>query len=366
MVFPDHYSITPVLHHSVSSEKKMADKVYTVAITGCGKRGKVHADYFHRNPRFQVVGVNDVDETRMEECAALAGNPAKFDDTAKMLGELKPDVYCFCTPPTLRLPLIKLGVENGAKLIAYEKPMATSMSEAIEIHELLNKSGVKSVLSHQRKYNIQFKRVKDIIDSGALGRIETVYAHCLGWMMHMTTHLADYMRFFNNEEEVEWAEGLVHGREKLTDNHPSPDYMAGFLQFKNGVRGVIEVGSLAPDVPEVEYWWRKVRIGAQGTEGFAECFVGAGWRACTKSRGFEEDLEEGTWDADHEQAPYIQDIAEWLDGTKVHPCNGEGAYKDQEIMMGLLRSAIQRKQIIFPLGPGEPELEALDRVIPAE
>jgi predicted dehydrogenase len=245
--------------------------------------------------------------------------------------------------------------------------MATSMNEAIEIRKLLNKAGVKSVQSHQRKYNIQFRRVKEIIDSGALGRIHTIYAHCTGWMMHMATHLADYMRFFNNEAEVEWVIGQAHGREKLTDNHPSPDYLCWFLQFANGVRGVIEMGSLAPDVPEVEYWWRKARIGAQGTEGFAECFVGAGWRACTKSRGYEEHLDEGTWDADHEQAPYIQDIAEWLDGTKVHPCSGESAYKDQEIMMGLLRSAIHRRQIVFPLGQSaEPELEMLDRILPKE
>ena len=343
----------------------MSGKTYTVAITGCGKRGKVHADYFHRNPRFTVVGLNDVDQTRMDECGSLCGNPPQFADTAEMLKTTKPDVYCFCTPPGLRLPFIKLGVEHGAKLIAYEKPMATNMNEAIEMRHILNEAGVKSVLSHQRKYNIQFQRVKEIVDSGALGRIQTVYAHCTGWMMHMTTHLADYMRFLIGEPEAESAVGLAVGREKLADNHPSPDHVAGFIQFANGVHGVIEVGSLAPDVPEVEYWWRKVRIGVQGTEGFAECFVGAGWRACTKSGGFVENLEEGTWDADHEQAPYVQDIADWLDGTKVHPCNGESAYKDQEIMIALLRSAIERRPITFPLGPSDkPELDSLAEVLP--
>ena len=107
----------------------MSQQIYTVAITGCGKRGKVHADLFNKNPRFKVVGVNDVDQTRMEECSALAENAAMFADTAEMLKVTKPDVYCFCTPPTVRLPLIKLAVENGVKLIAYEKPMATSMSK---------------------------------------------------------------------------------------------------------------------------------------------------------------------------------------------------------------------------------------------
>jgi len=35
-------------------------------------------------------------------------------------------------------------------------------------------------------------------------------------------------------------------------------------------RGIVETGAGAPDVPEVDYWWRKCRIGAQGTDGFAE------------------------------------------------------------------------------------------------
>jgi predicted dehydrogenase len=125
------------------------------------------------------------------------------------------------------------------------------------------------------------------------------------------------------------------------------------------------MGSLAPDVPEVEYWWRKVRIGAQGPEGFAECFVGGGWRAVTASRG-KEGSDEGTWDAESEQVPYIEDIALWLDGVKDHPCDGEGGFKDQEIMCALMRSAVERKRIDLPLGPGEPELEALARVLPAE
>lgn len=338
-------------------------KVYTVGIAGCGKRGKVHADLFYRNPRFEVVGVADVDPAKTAECAAICGNPEQFDDAEKMLEVKKPDVFCFCTPPTLRLPFIRMAVNNRVKLVAYEKPMAVSMSECIEIRRLLNDAGIKSVQSHQRKYNPQFQAVKKIIDSGRIGRIQTIYAHCTGWMMHMATHLADYVRWFNNNDEIEWVIGLAHGKEKFEDNHPSPDYIGGFLQFNNGVRGIIETGSLAPDVPEVDYWWRKVRIGAVGTEGFAECFVGGGWRAATKdSQGIISG--EGTWDADHEQLPYIEDIALWLDGVKHHDCDGEQGYKDAEVMFGLMRSVVQRRKIDFPLGPGEPELEALKAVLP--
>ena len=338
----------------------MSDTVYTVAIAGLGKRGKVHAELFHKNPRFQVVGISDPDESRHADAAALSGDPATFADAKEMLEATKPDVFGFFTPPTVRMPLIKMACDAGVKLVAYEKPMATSMTEAIEMREALRAAGVKSVQSHQRKYNPQFQEVKKIVDSGALGRIHTITGTGTGWMMHLATHLADYIRWFNNEAEAEWVLGMAHGCEKFTDNHPSPDHLGGFIQFANGVRGILEVGSLAPDVPEVEYWWRKVRFNVQGTDGFAECFVGGGYRAVTKDGTFSG---EGTWDADNEQVPYIEDIALWLDGTKVHPCDGEGAYKDQEIMSALMRSAAERRQITLPLDKGEPELEALKKAL---
>ena len=43
----------------------------------------------------------------------------------------------------------------------------------------------------------------------------------------------------------------------------------------------------APDQPEVGKWWGKNRIGAQGTDGFAEVLTNGGWRAVTKSGGWQ-------------------------------------------------------------------------------
>ena len=158
--------------------------------------------------------------------------------------------------------------------------------------------------------------------------------------------------------------GQASGRSKLEDNHPSPDYLGGFIQFENGVRGVVECGAGAPNVPEVDYWWRKNRIGAQGTEGFAEVLTGSGWRAVTRSQKGAISGD-GCMNYDLDMPPYIEDIVRWLDNdAQVHPCSGESAYEGFEIIMGLLRSVVQRGQIKLPLGPGEPELEAIAKVLP--
>jgi predicted dehydrogenase len=218
------------------------------------------------------------------------------------------------------------------------------------------------VVSHQHRYGQHYQKVSEIIQSGALGRVHTVYAHSVGWMLHLFTHLVDYVRWYNGDAEAEWVMGQAAGRGKLSDNHPSPDHVAGIIHFANGVRGYVESGAGAPDVPEVDYWWRKNRIGAQGTDGFAEVLTGAGWRAVTKGGA---QSGEGCMNYDLDMPPYVEDMARWLDDERdVHPCNGESAYKGFEITMAALRSVVERGQIKLPLGPGEPELAAIGKVLP--
>lgn len=341
--------------------------IYTVAVAGMGKRGTHHADAVSRNPRFKLVGVCDIEPTRVEAAKKQFGVDYGSLDSIQMLKDTKPDVFIFCTLPDLRLPLIQAGVESGARLIAFEKPIATSTNEAIAMFKLMRNAGVKSVISHQHRYGEHYAKVKEIVASGAIGRVHTVYGHALGWMMHMMTHMIEYASWYNDYAEPEWVVGQADGIEKFSDNHPSPDYISALVQFSNGVRGVFETGAGAPDVPEVSSWWRKCRVGAQGTLGFAEVLTGGGgegggWRAVTKDGVMSGP---GSMDYEHDMGPYVQEIVDWLDDdAKVHPCNGETAYKGFEVMMGACRSVVQRGKVCLPLGPSdEPELVALRRAL---
>lgn len=337
-------------------------KTYKAVVVGMGKRGKHHASAFHANDRFEVAGICDIDDERMAAAAADLGNPAMSKDAAALTAEIKPDVFCFCTMPDLRTDMIKIGIENGAKLIAFEKPVADSSASAKEVKALLDESAVKAVVSHQHRYGEHYRKVKEIISSGALGRVHTVYGSSLGWLTHMGTHLIDYMRWYNDEAEAEWVMAQAAGRSKLNDNHPSPDYIGGFIQFANGVRGIIEAGAGAPDIPEVGKWWGRCRIGAQGTDGFAEVLTNGGWRAVTKDGALSG---EGAMNYELDMPPYIQEMAEWLDDDNfVHQCNFDSAYKGYEIFSALGQSAIKGGQISLPLENGMDEISGLKEVIP--
>ena len=322
-----------------------------------GKRGMHHASAFQANGRFDVAGICDIDAARLDAAAAKLGVALKGTDARQVAEAVKPDIFCFCTMPTVRRPMIEIGIQSGARLIAMEKPVALISTEGFEVKRLLDSSGVKAVVSHQHRYGAHYRAVKEVIASGALGRVHTVYGTATGWMMHMLSHLIDYMRWYNGEAEAEWVMAQAAGRGKFADAHSSPDYIGGFIHFANGVRGIVECGAGAPDVPEVDYWWRKCRIGAQGTDGYAEVLTGGGWRAVTK-QGVQSG--EGCMNYDLDMPPYIQQMAEWLDDEKqVHPCNFESAYKGFEIMMAMCRSVAGGGQVALPLAGAADEMELL-------
>lgn len=332
-------------------------------VVGMGKRGKHHAFGFHANDRFEVAGICDVVPDALPDLALQLGGASYGTDAAKLAREIRPDVFCFCTHPNIRRELIQVGIDCGAKLIAFEKPIALNSLEAKKIRGMVETSGVKVVVSHQHRYGAHYQKVKEIISSGALGRIHTVYATTPGWMLHMATHMIDYMRWYAGNPAAEWVLGQASGKTKLADNHPSPDYIAGIIQFAGGIRGYIECGAGAPDQPEVAKWWGKNRIGAQGTDGFAEVLTNGGWRAVTKAGTCSG---EGAMNYDQDMPPYIQEMADWLDGRIAEHQNAfASAYAGFEIMAALCRSAIARGQIALPLrDDGMDELAELRKVLP--
>ena len=335
---------------------------HTVAIVGCGPRGRHHAEAFLANSeRFDLVAVCDLDETRLQAVSSDLAVGATYTDADKMLAAECPDVLCFCTLPHIRLSLVELGVKHGVKAIAYEKPMATSLAEAEQITTLCADAGVKTIVSHQHKYGEHWREVRGIANSGEIGEVHTIHATAKGFLLQYATHLLDYMMFLNNGARVEWVVGHVHGRGKLEDTHPSPDYAMAHFGFDNGVRGLVECGTLAPDLPGDNSFWLDAGATMIGSEGYAQVVVGSGWQAVTKSDGFVSGP--GGFDVSHDQPLYIRDLADWLDDdTKVHPCNGEVAYHGFQVAMAICASALDHRQIDLPiLPPDEPLVERMRR-----
>ncbi len=346
-------------------------KKYTVGIVGCGTRGRNHLQGFLANAdRFEVVAICDLDTEKLKSRAKEFSIEKTYTDAEEMLAIEKPDVFCFSTHPTIRLPLVELGVKYGVKLISFEKPMARSLSEAKKINELCSEAGIKYVVSHQHIYAPHWKKAKKIIDTGEIGEIHTIHATSKANLLVLGCHLVDYALWCNHGSHAEWVIGHVDGKKGLSGSHSSPDMAFGKVKFENGVHAVFEFGTLAPDYPKYSNICLASPVTIYGSHGYVKVLVDGYLQAFTKSSHGQVLKEQGDdWVAleKYLQIPYIRDIAEWLDDPrKVHPCNGDISYRGFQILMGICLSGYENRRIDLPIEqiPTEPILETLKRELP--
>jgi len=332
---------------------------HRVAQVGVGWRGSVHANAFlELADRFELVGLCDLDRKKLDAYAEQKRLPPSllFEHADKMLAETRPDVFCFVTQPSVRLPMVELAVKHRVKGLAFEKPMATSLREAWTITRLCRENRIKAVVSHQQKYLTSFQKFKETLDRGDIGEVYRIDATCQASLSQLGTHFVDYVLWANGGRHARWVVGHAHGRELLDDSHPAPNYCMGVFECENGVRSVVEFGRLAPSHMAKDKYWTDNRMTAYGTHGYVWCDTDTRWGAFTRSSGGQPTGGAGDgWSAEERtrlQPLYLRDFANWLDDdAKLSPCNLEISYHGYEIMTALCLSAMDHIRVDLPLDP---------------
>lgn len=311
----------------------------------------MHARGIVANPeRFELIAVCDVNPERLVPLEAQFGIRKTYRDAEAMLAAERPDVLCFATPPQVRLPLVALGVKYGVRAIAYEKPMALTLAEARRITELCAAARVRTVICHQLKHARHWQKAKEIVDRGGIGDVHTMHATARPSMLRAGTHLVDYMLWLNGGSRARWVIGQVHGKQAYEEDHPCPDYVMGVVQFANGVRGLVEFGTLAPHHMSEEDFWGDGAVTVYGTHGYVRAVMGAGWQAVTRSS--DGQLQSGPPDLSPQEAQHMQALADWLDDPrKAHPCNAEASYDGLELLIGVALSSVERRRVEIPITP---------------
>ena len=86
---------------------------YRVAVVGTGKRGVHHAAAFAANPRFELVGLADSDQKRLEAAAAKFGSAKSGTNTQKIVEEVNASGKAYLTQTKLHgRTIIRIGLGN--------------------------------------------------------------------------------------------------------------------------------------------------------------------------------------------------------------------------------------------------------------
>lgn len=142
-------------------------------IIGAGSRG-VNAYAPNANPgTLEIVGVADPDDFRRNLCAEKFNIPKEgiFKTYQELLSKEKmADLAIICTNDRLHVEPARMAVEKGYHVIL-EKPISPFPEEVYEIGQLAAKSDKVFSICHVLRYTSFFTKLKELIDSGRIGKL---------------------------------------------------------------------------------------------------------------------------------------------------------------------------------------------------
>lgn len=152
-------------------------KKMTVAVIGAGVRGQVYADYAIAHPEeLAIVAVAEIDrEKRLQFAKKHQIDESKvFMDADALLTQKRlADAVFICTQDQDHYRQTMRALELGYHVLL-EKPMSPLPEECIEMGEKAKQLGNVFSICHVLRYTPFFSRIKELLQSGAIGRLMTV------------------------------------------------------------------------------------------------------------------------------------------------------------------------------------------------
>lgn len=231
----------------------------TVVLIGCGRVAEKHLKAISKIKGLELKAVVDVNP---ESAKRLLGSVKGFSDVKiyndykLSIDEVNPSIVSVTVPSGLHYQIAKYAMEHGSNLLL-EKPMTMSVSEAREIFELSQKTGLKIAMGHIYRYLPIVGLVREDIAEGKYGKVThgTIYVRwghgedyysSAAWrgtwksdggaLMNQTIHAIDLLVWLMGSEP-EQASAMIAQRIRKIE---AEDLGMAVLRLENGALAQIE------------------------------------------------------------------------------------------------------------------------------
>jgi predicted dehydrogenase len=128
---------------------------------------------FYKTPGSRLVAVMRRNGALAEDFARRHGVPRWYDDARALVDDPEVDAIYVATPPGVHLEGTLMAAAAG-KPVYVDKPMARSAAECDAMIAACAKAKQKLFVSYYRRTLPRFSTTKQLIDSGAIGRVTGV------------------------------------------------------------------------------------------------------------------------------------------------------------------------------------------------
>lgn len=313
-------------------------------IVGCGDVTEVKSGpALQKAEGSQLVAVMRRNGQLAEDYARRHGVPRWYDQANDLIHDPMVDAVYVATPPSSHMEYT-LAAAKASKPVYVEKPMATSVEECQAMITACSQAGVKLYVAFYRRGLPRFQRVKEWIDSGAIGQVRFVRT------VHMAKPMedpgADYWR----------VDPAISGGGLFLDlaSHTLDllDYLVGPIREANGHASNLGSPYKAEDTVSGRYVFES---GAHGTGIWCfNAFHNEEYNEIVGTKGsiifstFEEKplllrTSEGVHSEfiahpAHVQQPLIQTITDDLRGTGTALSTGDTAIRTSRVMESMVNN----------------------------
>ncbi len=183
-----------------------------IAVLGCGRIGRMHAENIHTHPRAELAGVFDVVKAASEDVASRLG-VTLFPTSDAVFESADVDAILIATSTATHADFIEQAMRCG-KPVLCEKPIDLSLDRVKLCAERIAGSDLPIMLGFVRRFDEGHGAVRKAIAAGTLGEVHQLtitsrdpdiatdaYIEASGGIFHdMTIHDFDMARFIMGEE----------------------------------------------------------------------------------------------------------------------------------------------------------------------
>ena len=220
----------------------------------------------------ELVAVMDV--AGVERVAAEFKTPRAYTKDLDLLADPEIDAVYIATPANLHRNQIIAAAEHG-KHVLCEKPLTLTVEQTREAIEACQRNGVFLQEGYMMKFHGAHRLIRDLIESGKLGRIVYMRAQLSCWyppiagawrqnpdlggggsLIDMATHLYDLLESFSGP--IARVAALTGN---LVQEYASEDAATTILEFENGAHATVDTFFCVPDESS------KTRLEIYGSQG---------------------------------------------------------------------------------------------------
>lgn len=228
--------------------------IMKIGLIGAGRIGKLHGELLtYHIPEAEIKTVAEIYADDVKGWAKQLRILNLTTDYSDILDDSEIDAVLICSSTDTHAQLI-IEAANAGKHIFCEKPIDFNIEKIQHALNSVKAAGVKLQIGFNRRFDHNFKKVREIVESGKVGNVHIVritsrdpapppleYLKVSGGMfLDMTIHDFDMVRYLSmSEVEEVYAQGAVL-IDPAIGNIGDVDTAIITLRFKNGAMGVID------------------------------------------------------------------------------------------------------------------------------